>query len=164
VLFLRKQVAFYREHQVRPRKLSEAGRFSLVLWSQLFNWKVALMIVKPENPHRLASPGVQAVLAVEVAVGTTADSGSSSPADGVHGAGEPGLGRGAHRSRTFGEARDLGFAANGAGVLAERDPRGGRRTSSQHWRTFVRNHAKVIVASDFWWRSRPDSACCMCSL
>ncbi len=29
------------------------------------------------------------------------------------------------------------------------DPRGCRRTSSQHWRTFVRNHAKVIVASDF---------------
>src|SRR6201981_4077031 len=31
----------------------------------------------------------------------------------------------------------------------ERDPRGGRRTASQHWRTFVRNHAKAIVAADF---------------
>src|ERR1700746_3128808 len=31
----------------------------------------------------------------------------------------------------------------------DRDPRGGRRTSSQQWRTFVRNHAKAIVASDF---------------
>jgi len=29
------------------------------------------------------------------------------------------------------------------------DPRGCRRTSSQHWRTFVRNHAKAIVAADF---------------
>src|SRR5260370_23867449 len=29
------------------------------------------------------------------------------------------------------------------------DPRGCRRTSSQHWRTFVRNHAKAIVAGDF---------------
>jgi hypothetical protein len=28
-------------------------------------------------------------------------------------------------------------------------PRGGRRTSSQHWRRFVRNHAKAIVAADF---------------
>jgi len=28
-------------------------------------------------------------------------------------------------------------------------PRGGRRTSSQHWRTFIRNHAKAIVAADF---------------
>ena len=32
----------------------------------------------------------------------------------------------------------------------DRDPRSGRRTASRHWRTFVRNHAKVIVASDFW--------------
>ena len=31
----------------------------------------------------------------------------------------------------------------------DRDPRSGRRTSSQHWRTFVRNHAKAIVAADF---------------
>lgn len=29
------------------------------------------------------------------------------------------------------------------------DPRGGRKTSSQHWRTFVRNHAQAIVAADF---------------
>jgi hypothetical protein len=44
------------------------------------------------DPYRLASLGVQAVLAVEVAVGTTADSGKSSPADCAHGAGEPDLG------------------------------------------------------------------------
>ena len=49
VLFLSKQLAFYREHQVRPRRLTDAARFSLVLWSQLFNWRAALMIVKPET-------------------------------------------------------------------------------------------------------------------
>jgi transposase InsO family protein len=31
----------------------------------------------------------------------------------------------------------------------ESDPRSGRRTSSQHWQTFVRNHAQAIVAADF---------------
>jgi len=31
----------------------------------------------------------------------------------------------------------------------ERDRRGPRRTSSQHWRTFARNHAQSIVACDF---------------
>ena len=41
VLFLRKQLAFYQEHQVQPRKLTDAARFSLVLWSQLFHWKAA---------------------------------------------------------------------------------------------------------------------------
>src|SRR6201998_1898327 len=49
VLFLRKQLAFYQEHRVQPRKLTDAARFSLVLWSQLFHWRAALMIVKPET-------------------------------------------------------------------------------------------------------------------
>jgi len=44
VLFLRKQLAFYQEHQVQPRELTDAARFSLVLWSQLFNWRAAPMI------------------------------------------------------------------------------------------------------------------------
>src|SRR4030095_10161668 len=49
VLFLRKQLAFYQEHQIAPRKLADAARFSLVLWSRLFNWREALMIAKPET-------------------------------------------------------------------------------------------------------------------
>src|SRR5271167_2011012 len=47
VLFLRKQLAYYRDHQIRPRRLSEAARLSLVLWSRLFDWKEALMVVTP---------------------------------------------------------------------------------------------------------------------
>ena len=31
----------------------------------------------------------------------------------------------------------------------EPDRRGLRRISSQHWRTFVRNHAQSIIACDF---------------
>ena len=53
-LFLRKQLAFYREHKIRPQPLTDAARLSLVLWSRLFHWKRALMIVKPEA-RRLAS-------------------------------------------------------------------------------------------------------------
>jgi putative transposase len=48
-LFLRKQLAFYQERQARPRRLTDAARFSLALWSHLFNWKDALVIVKPET-------------------------------------------------------------------------------------------------------------------
>src|SRR4029077_8630588 len=119
VLFLRKQLAFYREHQVPPRKLTDAARFSLALWSQLLNWRAALMIVQPETligwhrqgfklfwrwKSRLGRPRIPEILRHY----------------GAHGAGEPDLGRGAHRSRTFGEARDPGFAAHGGGVLAAR--------------------------------------------
>src|SRR5215469_13795841 len=46
-LFLRKQLTFYREHQVRPRRLTNAARLSLVFWSRFFPWKSALLLVKP---------------------------------------------------------------------------------------------------------------------
>jgi putative transposase len=49
VLFLRKQLAFYEERQVQPRRLNDSARFSLILWSRLFHWKDALIIVKPET-------------------------------------------------------------------------------------------------------------------
>src|SRR5712692_11710967 len=49
MLFVRKQLAFYQEHQIRPRRLSYSARFSLVFWSRLFDWKEALVIVKPET-------------------------------------------------------------------------------------------------------------------
>jgi len=48
-LFLRKQLAFYQEHKIRPRRLSNAARFSLLLWSRLFDWHAALAIVKPDT-------------------------------------------------------------------------------------------------------------------
>jgi hypothetical protein len=37
VLFLRKQLAFYEERQVHPRRLNDSARFSLILWSRLCN-------------------------------------------------------------------------------------------------------------------------------
>jgi putative transposase len=49
VLFLRKQLAFYEERQVQPRRLNDSAGFSLILWSCLCNWKEALVIVKPET-------------------------------------------------------------------------------------------------------------------
>src|ERR1700746_3122297 len=76
ILFLRKQLAFYQEHQIRPRRLTDAARFSLAT----VQLESGIGDRQTGEPHRLASPGVQAVLAVEVAVGTTEDSGKSSPA------------------------------------------------------------------------------------
>jgi hypothetical protein len=49
VLFLRKQLAFYEERETQPRRLTNAARLSLVLWSRLFDWKNALVLVKPET-------------------------------------------------------------------------------------------------------------------
>jgi putative transposase len=49
VLFPRKQLAFYEERQVQPRRLDDSARFSLILWSRFCDWKEALVIVKPET-------------------------------------------------------------------------------------------------------------------
>ena len=49
ILFLRKQLAFYQEHQIRPRRLTEGPRVSLAFWSQWFNWRESLVIVTPET-------------------------------------------------------------------------------------------------------------------
>jgi putative transposase len=38
-LFLRKQLALYRERQVRPRRATDATRLIMVLTSRLFAWK-----------------------------------------------------------------------------------------------------------------------------
>jgi len=49
ILFLRKQLAFYQEHQIKPRRLTEEARVSLAFWSRWFNWRESLVIVKPET-------------------------------------------------------------------------------------------------------------------
>jgi hypothetical protein len=61
VLFLRKQLAYYQDPQIRPRRLTEAARLSLVLWSRLFNWKEALVIVTPATFVRWHRKGFRQV-------------------------------------------------------------------------------------------------------
>jgi hypothetical protein len=49
ILFLRKQLAFYQEHEIKPRRLTDSARAVLLVLSRLFNWRDALVIVKPET-------------------------------------------------------------------------------------------------------------------
>jgi putative transposase len=46
-LFLRKQLAFYQERKVKPRRADNPTRLTLVLLSRWFNWRDALIVVKP---------------------------------------------------------------------------------------------------------------------
>jgi putative transposase len=149
-LFLRKQLAFYQEHKQRPRLLTDAARLTLVLWSRLFDWKTALLIVKPDTLigwhrkgfklfwRRKSRPG-RPPLTREVRELIT---------------------RMARENPNWGQMRvaaelylKLGIFVSPRTVRKywpwEKDDRPGRRTSCQHWRTFVRNHADAIVACDF---------------
>jgi hypothetical protein len=48
-LFLRRQLALYRERGVKPRRVDAGTRVSLVLLSGLCDWRDALVVVRPET-------------------------------------------------------------------------------------------------------------------
>jgi len=48
-LFLRKQLAFYLERNVKPQRLTDSARLLLLFWSRWFDWRNALVVVKPET-------------------------------------------------------------------------------------------------------------------
>src|SRR6516164_1647727 len=150
VLFLRKQLAFYEERQAQPRRLNDSARVCLILWSRLCDWKEALVIVKPETLIGWHRKGFKLFWKWKSQ------------------AGRPRIPENirklivqmAKENPTWGQARvaselsvKLGIYVSPRTVRAywppEPERRGHRRTSSQNWRTFVRNHAQSIAACDF---------------
>lgn len=146
-LFLRKQLAFYQEHQIRPRRLTHAARLSLVFWSRLCNWKSALVIVKPETLigwHRREFKLFWRL--------------KSRP-------GRPKLpnnirqliARMVEENPTWGQGRvadelalKLGIRVSPRTVGAYWPNQPNRRgPSSQRWNSFVRNHTRSLLACDF---------------
>jgi putative transposase len=150
-LFLRKQLALYQERHVRPRRATDATRLTMVLAARLFDWKEALISVRPETFTGWHRQGFELLWRWK-----------SRPI------GRPRIPKNlrqliltmARDNPTWGQARiaaelrlKLGIQVSPRTVqkyLLE-DPKGGRRQTvpSQRWMTFVRNHAKAIVACDF---------------
>src|SRR6516162_241978 len=148
-LFLRKQLALYLERQVKPRRAKVGTRLTLVLLSRLFAWRQALTIVKPDTFIRWHRQGFRLFwrwkskprgrprvpielqkLVVEMA----------------------------NENPTWGEERIAAELLLKLGIrISPRtirrympDDAGSRRgPSSQRWMTFVRNHARGILACDF---------------
>jgi hypothetical protein len=46
-LFLRRQLALYKERGIKPRRIDAPTRMSLVILSRLFDWRDALSVVRP---------------------------------------------------------------------------------------------------------------------
>jgi putative transposase len=145
-LFLRKQLTLFQERQVRPRRATDATRLTMVLAARLFDWKEALISVRPETFTGWHRQGFKLLWQWK-----------SRPI------GRPRIPKDlrqliltmARDNPTWGQARiaaelswKLGIQVSARTVqkyLLE-DPKGGRRqrVPSQRW-TFVRNHAKAIV-------------------
>jgi hypothetical protein len=150
VLFLRKQLAYYRDHNVRPRRLTDAARLSLILWSRFFDWKETLAVVTPGSfvgwhrrgfklYGRRKSRGGRPALPKDL---------------------RQLMARMVKENITWGEERVADELSLKLGILVsarmdrkywpkQADGGEGKRTASQHWMTFVRNHAQEIVACDF---------------
>ncbi|PYR94127.1 MAG: hypothetical protein DMF84_06110 [Acidobacteria bacterium] len=149
-MFLRQQLALYMERQVKPRRADDATRIILVTLSRLVNWRQLLVIVKADTlirwhrkgfrlfwrwksnaPGRPRIPGDLRQLIVEMAMA----------------------------NRTWGEERiatellvKLGIRVSPRTVRrhmpSRTTPR--PRSGSQAWSTFVRNHARSVLACDFF--------------
>ena len=52
MLFLRRQLALYVERGVKPRRIDPVTRLSLAILSRFFNWRDALVVVRPETTIR----------------------------------------------------------------------------------------------------------------
>jgi len=48
-LFLRKQLGLYMEREVKPRRATDSIRFTLARLSRWFDWRQALIVVKPDT-------------------------------------------------------------------------------------------------------------------
>jgi putative transposase len=149
-LFLRKQLALYQERQVKPRRTTHALRIVLVWLARRFDWRKALAVVQPETFIRWHRQGFRLFWRW-----------TSKP-------GRPRIPvelqalirQMARDNPTWGQERianelllKLGLRVSPRTVRKYMpkplDPGRGGPARPQGWRTFVRNHAKGIVACDF---------------
>jgi hypothetical protein len=148
-LFLRKQLALFQERKTKPRRADDSTRWLIGFVSRWFDWRHALVVVKPETLIRWHRKGfrlfwrwksrpvgrprlpndIQALIQQMARENPTWGEG--------HIANELKLKLGIRVSpRTVGK-----YLAQGPRRMP--DP-------SQRWLTFVRNHAQAIVACDFF--------------
>jgi putative transposase len=149
-LFLRKQLALYRERGIKPWRATHATRMALTVLAGWFDWRQALVIVQPATLIRWHREGFRLFWRW-----TSRHGRPLIPADL-----QALIRRMAHDNPTWGKERianelrlKLGLRVSPRTVRkylpTHRDSGRGQRARSQPWRTFMRNHAQAIVACDF---------------
>ncbi len=148
-LFLRKQLALFQERNLRPHRADDSTRWSMSFVSQWFDWRSALVVVKPDTLIRWHRRGFRLFWRWK-----------SKPV------GRPALPKNlqqlirkmAVENPTWGEEHianelklKLGIRVSPRTVqkyLRECPRR--QPDPSQRWLTFVRNHAQAMLACDFF--------------
>jgi putative transposase len=149
-LFLRKQLALYLERQIKPRRAKDATRLILALLSNLFAWREAPVIVKPETLIRWHRNGFRLFWRWKSRLRGRPRIPADLRALIVEMAGN---------NPTWGEERiaselllKLGIRVSPRTVrrYMPKSPGSWNGVSSQRWMTFVRNHAHAILVCDFF--------------
>ena len=149
-LFLRKQLAQYQERQVKPRRANDATRRVLVWLSRFFDWRAALVMVQPATLIRWQRQGFRWFWRWRSKLGRPALPKNLQAL----------IRRMAQENPTWGQERIANELLLKLGLrVSPRTVRKympsycvggpGKRGQSQRWSTFIRNHAKGIVACDF---------------
>jgi transposase InsO family protein len=147
-LVLRKQLARYIERGIKPRRIDHAGRVSLAVFTRLFDWRDTVVIVRPATIVRWHRLGWRIFWRWKCRAGRPPI--------------PPELRRVIRRmaaeNQLWGEERianellvKLGIRVSPRTVgkyMPKRPP--GQPRGDQRWSTFLKNHAKAILACDFF--------------
>jgi putative transposase len=147
ILMLRRQLAMYVERGVKPRRVDPVTRITLALLSRFFNWRDALVVVRPETMIRWHRAGWRLFWRLKSRPGRPPIPKQVQALIRCMGSENP----------TWGEERianelllKLGIQVSPRTVrkYLPRRPLG-RPRGDLRWSTFLRLHAQGIIACDF---------------
>ncbi len=147
-LFLRRQLALYKERGIKPGRIDPATRVSLAVLAKLFDWRDALIVVRPETLIRWHRVGWRLLWRYK----------SQSGRPPIPAELRALIRRMANENPLWGEERIANELMLKFGLrVSPRTVRkympqwpSGRPRGDQRWSSFLRNHAKAIVACDFF--------------
>src|SRR5437016_4744452 len=147
-LVLRKQLARYVERGIKPRRVDHATRVSLALFTRLFDWRDAVVIVRPSAVVRWHRLGWRIFWCGKCRAGRPPIPSELRSL----------IRRMAAENPLWGEERianelvaKLGIRVSPRTVskyMPKRPP--GQPRGDQRWSTFLKNHSKSILACDFF--------------
>src|ERR1700674_4426546 len=147
-LVLRKQLASYIERGIKPRRVDHATRVGLALFSELFDWRDAVVNVRPSTIVRWHRLGWRILWRLKCRAGRPPIPPELRSL----------IRRMAAENALWGEQRvanellvKFGIRVSPRTVgkyMPKRPP--GRPRGDQRWSTFLKNHARAIVACDFF--------------
>jgi putative transposase len=160
-LFLRRQLALFVERGVQPRRVDAATRVSLAVLARLFDWRDTLVVAQPATMIRWHRAGWRLFWRIKSRPGRP-----RIPAE-LRAL----IRRVATENALWGEERianelliKLGIRVSPRTVSKYMPKRPlGQPRGDQRWSTFLKNHARAILACDFFVAVTALSDCCTSS-